>query len=132
MAHYGLFKSALRYHVPVPINESNQGPGSPIPGKAMSLNQSHRITGKNFDQPLSPDTRRRTRIVALALILLCLAACATTPPPPPPAQPTANPQQAFDRGNYAAAAREWQSRAVNAPADEANSLRISAAEAWLL
>lgn len=98
----------------------------------MSLNQSHRITGKHFYPPLSPDTSRRTRIAVLTVLLLCLAACATTPPPPPPAQPTANPQQAFDRGNYAAAAREWQSRAVTAPASEANILRISAAEAWLL
>ncbi len=69
----------------------------------------------------------------MALMLL-LASCASTPTPPTPTTPQAapNPQQAFDRGNYAEAARQWQSQAVTADAEEADALRISAADAWLL
>jgi outer membrane PBP1 activator LpoA protein len=100
----------------------------------MNVDQSHKITGKNISRPLSRRTlpTNWVRKIALVMILLCLASCATAPSPPPTAEPTANPQQAFDRGNYAEAAREWQSRAITAPADEANLLRLAAAEAWLL
>lgn len=70
----------------------------------------------------------------VVFLLLVLSSCATTPPPPAPGKqpPVANPQQIFDRGNYADAARLWQSQAVSAPAAEADALRLSAADAWLL
>ncbi len=76
---------------------------------------------------------RYGRIACTVMLLAGLAACASAPPPKPAvAEPEANPQQAFERGNFAEAARQWQTMAVNAPAAEANTLRISAADAWLL
>lgn len=69
----------------------------------------------------------------LSVFILLLSACATTPPPPPVEQPPElKPQASFDRGNYAEAARQWQEQALSASPDEADSLRISAANAWLL
>jgi outer membrane PBP1 activator LpoA protein len=74
------------------------------------------------------------RTLAALFLLLILASCATTPPPPQPKpSPTATTaQQAFSRGNYAEAARLWQAQATSAAEAEANTLRISAADAWLL
>jgi outer membrane PBP1 activator LpoA protein len=74
------------------------------------------------------------RTLAALFLLLILASCATTPPPPQPKpSPTAaTAQQAFSRGNYAEAARLWQAQATSATEAEANTLRISAADAWLL
>ncbi len=69
----------------------------------------------------------------LILSILVLSSCATRQAPAPVKEPAAeNPQQSFDRGNYADAARLWQSSAVSASTDEADVLRISAADAWLL
>ena len=67
----------------------------------------------------------------LALIILGLASCASTPPPAPvnPVPQQADPQQAFDRGDFAAAARLWQERALASAGSEADGFRISAADA---
>jgi outer membrane PBP1 activator LpoA protein len=43
-----------------------------------------------------------------------------------------NPLAAFDRGDFAEAARQWQEQALSASPEQADSLRISAANAWLL
>ncbi|HET6564355.1 MAG TPA: penicillin-binding protein activator, partial [Xanthomonadales bacterium] len=97
----------------------------------MSTKNSHDSNGQT---PLASALRHRwALLVWAAAISMAIASCATAPPPPQaPVQAAANPQQAFDRGNYAQAAREWQSQAVSAPEDEADTLRISAADAWLL
>lgn len=68
-----------------------------------------------------------------ALLITALASCASAPPPAPSTpQAAPDPQAAFDRGNYAEAARQWQSQATEATPDEADAMRISAADAWLL
>jgi hypothetical protein len=71
-------------------------------------------------------------ILLVAVVALVLAACAGAPPAPvdQPGPPT--PEQAFARGQYETAARQWQELALNASGAEAASLRISAADAWLL
>jgi outer membrane PBP1 activator LpoA protein len=79
--------------------------------------------------------RRGGHIAAAFFMLLLLISCATAPPQQPaPTKPAEapNPQLAYDRGNYAVAADQWQTLAVSAPADEAEVMRISAADAWLL
>jgi outer membrane PBP1 activator LpoA protein len=70
----------------------------------------------------------------LSLFIMLLAACATTPPPPPSVEkpPELNPQASFNRGDFAEAARQWQEQALSASPGQADTLRISAANAWLL
>jgi len=73
------------------------------------------------------------RGLCVTLLMMALVSCASAPPHVPSTpQAAADPQTAFDRGNYAAAAQQWQSQALEARPDEADALRISAADAWLL
>jgi len=73
------------------------------------------------------------RSLQLIVLILVLSSCATPQAPAPVKEPVVeSPQQSFDNGNYADAARLWQSSAVSATAEEADVLRISAANAWLL
>jgi len=75
-----------------------------------------------------------THGLVLILFLLLTSCATTTPPAPAPiTQPSVdNPRQSFDRGNYADAARLWQLEADSALSSEADALRVSAADAWLL
>ena len=73
-----------------------------------------------------------TGVLAL-LILLFLTACTTTGvsrTPEPATTPGA--EVAFARGEYEQAARAWQQEALNAGRQRAGSLRVRAADAWLL
>jgi len=122
------------------LSKSNQGwCGQPGSSMATIINKPiWRIRAiPDFPGLALTDNRRSrwTDCLALLLLLLVLSSCATTPPPPTATSPQTAPpdtQQVFDRGNFAEAARQWQSQAVSATAAEANTLRISAADAWLL
>ena len=77
----------------------------------------------------------RWRIPALLCVLLaCFATACTTFEPTVPAQPppAAGAAGAFARGAYEEAAEAWQQEALDAPLKRASSLRVSAADAWLL
>jgi outer membrane PBP1 activator LpoA protein len=67
------------------------------------------------------------------LLVLLLAACAGTDATWKAEQDTAaSAEAAFARGQYELAASNWQKEALDASAGEASSLRIRAADAWLL
>ena len=67
------------------------------------------------------------------LLALLLAACAGTDTTFKAEQDTAaSAEAAFARGQYELAASNWQKEALDASAGEASSLRIRAADAWLL
>ena len=88
---------------------------------------------KPFAILLAMPVRRSIAAILLTLATLLLASCAGGPPSPdrkPGAQQSA--EQAFASGNYEQAARLWQRDALSASGAEAGSLRISAADAWLL
>jgi hypothetical protein len=71
--------------------------------------------------------------VLALLILLALNACTSTGPTSklePDKSPGAT--AAFDRGAYEQAARSWQQEALDAGPGQASSLRVRAADAWLL
>jgi len=73
-----------------------------------------------------------TAVLAL-LILLFLAACTTTGSSwTPAADATPNAEAAFARGEYEKAARSWQAAALESEPHRAGSLRVRAADAWLL
>lgn len=67
-----------------------------------------------------------------ALMVLLLTACTAGPSRLPGQDDSEDPGALFARGQYAAAAEAWQQRAVNTEAPVANSLRVRAADAWLL
>jgi outer membrane PBP1 activator LpoA protein len=67
------------------------------------------------------------------LLALLLAACAGTDTSWKAEQDTgASAESAFAKGQYEVAASNWQKEALNAGSGEASSLRIKAADAWLL
>jgi len=86
-----------------------------------NCNQTHKICF---------DARVASRALSLFLVLL-LAACAATETAWKP-QPDAGAESAFSRGDYEQAARAWQKEALDAAPGRASSLRISAADAWLM
>jgi outer membrane PBP1 activator LpoA protein len=77
--------------------------------------------------------RNRLRSVLALLTLLVLTACSTMGPSSKP-EAGKNPAAAaaFTRGEYEQAARSWQEEALNAGPRQAASLRVRAADAWLL
>ncbi|MSQ99466.1 MAG: hypothetical protein EXR85_09275, partial [Xanthomonadales bacterium] len=82
-----------------------------------------------------PDSNR-PQAMRCAILALCLAlvhACAVTPPAPIAVEkPEPSPEQAFAQGNYAQAARLWQQQSASASGSTASSLRVRAADAWML
>jgi len=93
----------------------------------MPGNRSHHI-------PLTVAAAIRNRLAA-ALLTCLVAACGTTgweaeAPVKSPVAPEA--AAAFAGGDYAAAAAAWESEALTAPPDLAATLRVNAADAWLL
>ncbi len=73
------------------------------------------------------------RYAILALCLALLHACSGAPTAPAvvkQAEPTA--EQAFAEGNYAQAARLWQQQSAASSEPTASSLRVHAADAWIL
>jgi outer membrane PBP1 activator LpoA protein len=73
-----------------------------------------------------------SRLATLALVLLLSACAGTGPAPDHGAAPTGAGEAAFAGGDYRGAALAWQQAALNAAPGDAASLRISAADAWLL
>jgi len=72
------------------------------------------------------------RIWPLAFVLI-LSACAGTSQTWQPEQDTLpNAESAFAKGQYEQAARAWQKQALDASSGAASSLRVRAADAWLL
>lgn len=73
---------------------------------------------------------------ALLCAAVLLAACSAISPTPRGAEVEdlipGDPRQAYERGDYATAARLWQQEAIEAPASGASQLRLYAADAWLL
>ncbi len=67
------------------------------------------------------------------LLALTLAACGTTGPSRAP-EPAQNLDGAalFERGEFEAAAEAWQQQALDAEPQQADGLRVRAADAWLL
>ena len=77
--------------------------------------------------------RNRLRPVLALLTLLVLTACSTTgPSSKPQADQSPGAAAAFTRGEYEQAARSWQEEALDARPGQAASLRVRAADAWLL
>jgi outer membrane PBP1 activator LpoA protein len=77
--------------------------------------------------------RNRLRSVPALLILLVLTACSSTgPSSKPDAGTSPGAATSFTRGEYEQAARSWQTEALEAGPREAASLRVRAADAWLL
>jgi outer membrane PBP1 activator LpoA protein len=67
------------------------------------------------------------------LLILTLASCATSGTPWTPEQgQQSSAASSFARGRYEEAANAWQEEAMNAEPGQAASLRIRAADAWLL
>lgn len=64
--------------------------------------------------------------------VLMLAACAGAPPQPVEVQPEQTAEEAFAGGDFEQAALAWQQQAVDAAGAEADTLRVRAANAWLL
>lgn len=81
--------------------------------------------------PLRRSMRRRAA-VAVTVIAIALASCASAPPPPVADSSASTPERDFAEGRYERAAQEWQKQAVAATGARASSLRIDAANAWLL
>lgn len=77
--------------------------------------------------------RRRWLLPAVCLLLSLLAAC-SAPPIKAPSEtgPRSDAAAAFARGDYAGAAEAWQLEARQLSGAEAASLRVRAADAWLL
>lgn len=74
-------------------------------------------------------------VAAAVILTLLLGACATTDWGTAPSQPSGTAEEAataFAREDYAAAAAAWESEALTAAPERAATLRISAADAWLL
>jgi len=67
----------------------------------------------------------------MALAAACTAVGPTRTPPAPEGPQTAA-ATAYERGDYPTAAMAWESAARQAPADEAQGIRVSAADAWTL
>jgi outer membrane PBP1 activator LpoA protein len=89
---------------------------------------------ENGRRAFSGSSRRRCVPTLLGALLVCLVSACTTfePAPAPEPAPVSSGQAAFERGEYAEAAEAWQQEALNAPQRQASSLRVSAADAWLL
>ncbi len=69
----------------------------------------------------------------LVLGMSLLLSCAGAPPAPvADSSPAPGPEQSFASGDYAQAARLWQQQALSATGPAAGTLRIKAADAWLL
>jgi len=94
----------------------------------MPIRQNNQIS-----QPGTAGLTGLSRTLLTALVVLLLSACAAGGPSRPPGQDySQEPGALFARGEYAAAAEAWQQLAVNSEAPDANSLRVRAADAWLL
>jgi outer membrane PBP1 activator LpoA protein len=79
------------------------------------------------------DGRRQVRASLCALLVCLVAACTTFEPTVPTAPaPRAGAEEAFARGAFEQAAEAWQLEALDAPQEQASSLRVKAANAWLL
>ncbi|MDX1555162.1 MAG: penicillin-binding protein activator, partial [Xanthomonadales bacterium] len=83
--------------------------------------------------PATPSLTIIRRCAIFCLVVL-VAACVSAPPRGAVVEDRnqENAQQAFDRGDYRKAAELWQLQAVNAEEPAASSLRVRAANAWLL
>jgi outer membrane PBP1 activator LpoA protein len=76
---------------------------------------------------------RRVPALIFALLVCLVSACTTFEPAVPPEPvPGAGAEEAFARGAYQEAAEAWQREALDAPQTRASSLRVRAADAWLL
>jgi outer membrane PBP1 activator LpoA protein len=92
---------------------------------------------KSRQQRTNPAKSRNTAQPWLAavpamLFLLTLAACTGTGSWTPEPEPAMSAEAAFAQGDFAQAALSWQREALEADPKRAGSLRVRAADAWLL
>ncbi len=126
----------MRYHFP----KLKSPPFMPASHQATPI--ACRVTGpavSSFSRAAAAPHGRRlslTRQLLTWLAVLLLASCgyAPTAPEAPPQPPAAGPDatQYFEDGQYAAAAAAWEEQAESAAPGQASSLRVRAADAWLL
>jgi len=101
--------------------------------KAVQMKISSRIRFNHyFARHTSGASGRLFPIIMLAGLVF-LASCAVAPQPPvEPEKPAITAEQAFSAGDYAQAARLWQKQALSTSEAGAGSVRLKAADAWLL
>jgi outer membrane PBP1 activator LpoA protein len=113
-SYYGSKSSALRYHFAVMPTRKKYFPGL-----------------KNITRRATPNFYP-TRLLAV-LFVLALTACATTGPSWTPEQDkNLDGSALFAEGAYEAAAEAWQQQALDTEPQQADGLRVRAADAWLL